>query len=135
MLVQTLDLQANGTSQAFSDVKEGAWYDQSITTAQALGIVFGKEDGSFGVNDKISRQDMAVMTYRALEAAGLTLANSHEAVTYSDEAAISTYAQEAVTAMQQSGVINGFPKGDFDPKATANRAQAAVILYKLLNQI
>lgn len=135
MLVQALDLQADGTGESFRDVKAGAWYEQSIITAQALGIVYGKEDGTFGVNERISRQDMAVMTYRAIAAAGVALEPADDAGRFADEAAIASYAREAVTAMQRAGIINGMPNGAFAPDATANRAQAAVILYQLLNLI
>ncbi|MNE33080.1 Endo-1,4-beta-xylanase A precursor [compost metagenome] len=135
MLVQTLDLQADGTGESFSDVKADAWYESSIITAQAFAIINGKEDGTFGVNEKISRQDMAVMTYRALEAAGVTLELSNGDERFADESAISSYAREAVTAMQKAGIINGMPSGEYAPYESANRAQAAVILYRILNQI
>ena len=37
--------------------------------------------------------------------------------------------------MQQAGIIRGMETGEFAPLANANRAQAAVILYKLLNEL
>jgi endo-1,4-beta-xylanase len=78
---------------------------------------------------------MAVMTHRALSAAGLTLNRDNGSKVFADSASIAYYARESVSAMQQSGIINGMPDGSFAPKAAANRAQAAVILYQLLRQI
>jgi endo-1,4-beta-xylanase len=135
MLVRTLDLQANNTSNPFGDVKEGERYYEAITTAHQLGIVYGKKDGSFGVQVKISRQDMAVITYRALAVAGLKLEPTKVAAAFADATVIANYAQEAVAALQQSGIINGMADGKFAPKDTANRTEAAVILYQLLIQI
>ncbi|WP_239619073.1 endo-1,4-beta-xylanase [Cohnella mopanensis] len=135
MLVRTLDLRAKDGSNPFNDVKKGEWYYDTVMTAHQLGIVKGKKDGSFGVQEEISRQDMIVMTYRALAAAELTLQPTKEATAFPDAKAIADYAQEAVSAMQQAGIIKGLADNSFAPKATANRAQAAEILYQLLIQI
>ncbi|QJD84616.1 endo-1,4-beta-xylanase [Cohnella herbarum] len=133
MLVQTLDLHAKNTGKSFSDVKEGQWYYDAIMSAHQLGIVKGKQDGSFGIQEKISRQDMVVMTYRALSAAGLKLQPIKEAAAFSDAKVIAGYAQESVAAMQRAGIVEGMADNKFAPMATANRAQAAVILNQLLS--
>ncbi|MFB9275525.1 endo-1,4-beta-xylanase [Cohnella cellulosilytica] len=132
MLMLTLDLsQANATS-TFSDVKEGAWYYSSVAAAQRLGIVNGLTDGSFGVGDKITRQEMALMAYRAIREAGIALNEEKAASALHDAQDIASYAKDAVSAMHQAGIINGVGGDRFDPKGTATRAQAAVILYQLL---
>jgi len=135
MLVTTFDVKSEGLSNPFSDVKSGEWYQKAVIAAYETGIVKGKPDGTFGVNEKISRQDMAVMTYSALKAAGITLSDVSKAIDFKDASSISEYAKEAVAAMQKAGVINGMPDGGFAPIDTANRAQAAVILYKLLDEL
>ncbi|TYQ18353.1 UNVERIFIED_CONTAM: endo-1,4-beta-xylanase [Acetivibrio alkalicellulosi] len=136
MLVNTFDLVSEGTGEnPFTDVESGAWYEQAIITAYELGVVKGNTDGSFGVNDEISRQDMAVMTFNTLKAVGITLTNTTQAIDFADGDQIAGYAKEAVAAMQKAGIISGMPNGDFAPLATANRAQAAVVLYKLLDEL
>ncbi len=135
MLVQAFDLAAEGADASFSDVDEEAWYYESIAIAHELGVVYGKDDGSFGVHDSISRQDMAVMTFRVIEALELSLPSVNEAVDFTDQVSIADYAQAAVTAMQQAAIITGMDDGEFAPKASANRAQAAVILYQLLSEL
>jgi hypothetical protein len=62
MLLNAFDLTDENTDCTFKDVNDGKWYYNAIATAQKLGIVQGKTDGTFGVNDAITRQDMAVMT-------------------------------------------------------------------------
>lgn len=135
MLVQALDLKAKASNHPFDDVKQGAWYESAILQAYQLGIVYGRDDGTFGVHDNIQRQEMAVMTYRALQAAGIDLKPSDAASELTDAAAIADYAREAVIAMHQAGIISGMPDGSFAPKETATRAQAAVILNQLLNRL
>ncbi|WP_053372151.1 glycosyl hydrolase 53 family protein [Paenibacillus sp. FJAT-27812] len=135
MLMELLDGQANSDSSTFSDVKEGAWYASSITAAQKLGIVKGKSDGSFGVNDEISREEMSVLIYRAAQAANAKIDEQASPEAFTDQAQISAYASEAVQAMQQSGLVLGVGQGAFAPKSHATRAQAAVILERLFHRV
>jgi len=132
MLMLTLDLNQPNATSTFSDVKQGAWYYDSVATAQQLGIVSGLTDGSFGINNKITREEMAAMAYRAIQKAGITMNDEKAAAAFNDELAIASYAKEAVAAMHKAGIINGVGNDKFDPKGTATRAQAAVILYQLL---
>lgn len=134
MLIQTLNLKQTGAISTFHDVKEGAWYYNSAASAQQLGIVTGLSDGTFGINDKINRQDMAAMAYRALQKAGITLEQVNDKAEFNDAAAIAEYAKEAVAMLQAAGTINGMGNGRFAPNQTASRAQAAVILYQLLQK-
>ena len=135
MLVNTFNLESEGQNNPFSDVESGAWYEKAIITAYELGIVKGRTDGSFGVNDQISRQDMAVMTFNTLKTVGITLDLKEAAVDFKDDSEIAGYAKEAVKTMQQAGIIKGMETGEFAPLANANRAQAAVILYKLIDEL
>ena len=135
MLVNTFNLESEGQNNPFSDVESGAWYEKAIITAYELGIVKGRTDGSFGVNDQISRQDMAVMTFNTLKTVGITLDLKEAAVDFKDDSEIAGYAKEAVKTMQQAGIIRGMETGEFAPLANANRAQAAVILYKLIDEL
>jgi hypothetical protein len=48
----------------FTDVPENAWYAQAVRWAVSEGIVEGYGNGRFGPNDKITRQDLAVMLWR-----------------------------------------------------------------------
>ena len=135
MIVETFDLKSEAVINPFSDVVKGEWYEKAVLTAYELGIIKGKPDGTFGVNEKITRQDMAVITYSALKAAGININATSKPVIFEDDTLISEYAKEAVAAMQRAGIINGMPGNLFAPKDTANRAQAAVILNKLLDEL
>ncbi|MCM3634240.1 S-layer homology domain-containing protein [Paenibacillus camelliae] len=132
MLMQTLDLSVANASSSFLDVKQDAWYYSSVATAQQLGIVNGRTDGSFGIYDEITRQEMAAMAYRAIQVAGIALNADKAAAAFQDEQDIAAYAKKAVNAMHEAGIISGVGNNRFAPHGTATRAQAAVILYQLL---
>lgn len=116
----------------FSDVKAGDWYYTAVASAYNKGIIKGYEDGRFGVSDKITRQDMAVIIYRAAQVAGKTIAPVKDGVTFDDNAQIASYAAEAVSTLQKGGVINGMTATTFAPSATATRAQAAQMIYGIV---
>ncbi len=132
MLMMSLDLEDSEAVSSFQDVLPDAWYTSSIAAAERLGIVKGKQDGTFGVNELISRQDMAVMAYRAGQLAGLQL-EAGSAAAFSDQAQIADYAVQAVEQMQAAGIINGMSNHTFAPKGHSTRAQAAKVIYSVMS--
>lgn len=134
MLVKALDLDADFTGN-FSDVKEGAYYYDAVGTAKALGIASGKTADTFGPKDFITRQDMIVLMDKALVSKKLTLGKSASDLSqFTDNAAVSAYAKEAVGIMTANGIVNG-SNDKIDPKALSTRAQAAVVINRLLTNI
>ena len=134
MLMKAFELNDSSATAEFTDVKAGAWYYNSIATAQKLGIVSGKLDGSFGVKDQISRQDMAVMLYKTAKIAKIDL-SSASVVQFTDKGKISEYAVEAVEAVQKAGIVSGVGEGMFAPKNKSTRAEASTIIYNLFSTV
>ncbi|SHI18744.1 S-layer homology domain-containing protein [Sporobacter termitidis DSM 10068] len=123
------------TSSAFSDVSVNDWYFASVRWAYENGVAAGS-NGKFDPNAFITRQDAAVMVARYAEkVAGYTLPETTSAVTFTDSAEISSYASDAVTAMQQAGIISGGSDGSFAPRANATRAQAAKMVAVFLQDM
>ncbi|WKL00979.1 S-layer homology domain-containing protein [Paenibacillus amylolyticus] len=131
MLMNMFELSDESATTSFNDVKQGEWYHGHIATAQKLGIVNGKPNGRFGVHENITREDMAVMVYKAIQMKQLALA-SGEATAFKDEANIASYAKQAVEVIQGAGIINGVGNDEFAPKKNASRAEAAVMIYNVL---
>lgn len=115
---------------SFADVAEDAWYYSAVAAAVKNGIVTGVSETEFAPDANITRQDMAVMIDRAAKAANISLSDGAEFI-FTDEAAISDYALDAVKAMSKAGIINGFEDGSFSPMTNATRAQATVMLYRV----
>ncbi|UKS28159.1 S-layer homology domain-containing protein [Paenibacillus sp. HWE-109] len=136
MLIQLFDLADTSATAAFTDVDAGAWYYNSIASAQKIGLIQGKDDGSFGVNDQISREDMAVLIYRASKIISSTTAQASGTTSnFLDGDQISTYAKDAVWAATQAGLMDGVAEGYFDPKGKSTRAQAATVIYRLYQEL
>ncbi len=128
MIVLALGFQSQGYDCDFADLTPDMWQYPYISTAHNFGIVNGYADGSFGVNDYISRQDMAVIVERALIAYGFEF--SGESVEFNDNGLIAEYAENAVGNLAGMGIITGMPNGTFEPLSNVTRAQAACVIYR-----
>lgn len=134
MLMNIFEFTEENLSTTLSDVKGDSTYDNEIATAQRLGIINGRLDGSFGRHDEVTRQDMAVMTYRALVYSGVKV-EEKVSLEFTDLEKASPYALEAIHALQSYGILNGTGKGGFAPLTNTTRAQAAVIIYKIMSLV
>ncbi len=134
MIVTALGFATQGNECEFADLSASMWQYPYIAVASSFGIVSGYEDGRFGINDAISRQDMAVIACRALKAYGKEF-NEYESNSFADSDKISPYAVSSVNILSAIGAINGMPDGTYAPRDNVTRAQAAVIIYRILKEI
>lgn len=133
LLVRALELQGTGDNEAmFSDVPTTAYYYNELAIAKSLGIATGFEDNTFKPASSITRQDMMVLTTRALAAAGKQLESGGDLSAYPDVASVSAYAKGSAAALVQAKIVNG-KNGKLAPNDTLTRAEAAVILYRILS--
>lgn len=128
-----LKLQENTNSQ-FNDVSANQWYTPYINSAKSNGIVNGISSTQFGIGLNITRQDLAVMAYNAIRTKNNLLLNT-EPKKFLDYTDISAYAKEAVDTLSSLGVINGDDTNSFRPLNFATRAEAAQIVYGILNHL
>lgn len=135
LLVAAFGMELKEEDSGFTDAVDGEWYQPYLATARAAGMIEGNPDGSFGIENPITRQDMATMAYRTVTALNKTLRVGAESESFFDAADIAEYARTAVGAIQRAGVINGMGDGSFRPLEQASRAQAAKIISGLLTAI
>ena len=128
MLIEMLGIAKTDEPCGFTDAREGEWYCEYLSSARSAGIINGNTDGSFGVGSNITRQDMAVMAYRAVAAAGKNIMPAADVSPFTDSEDVSDYAKQAVEEMHRAGIISGTGDGAFEPENYANRAQAAVMI-------
>ncbi|MFC0214570.1 glycosyl hydrolase 53 family protein [Paenibacillus chartarius] len=135
MLVRALGLTA-GVETNFSDVAESDYYYEEVGIAKKLGIVNGKNVEAFAPNEIVSREDLMVIAARAMQAAKLQPAAGNGVNLldeFEDRASIADYAVQAVGGLVQAGIVNG-REGGIAPKEPTTRAEAAVIVYRLISR-
>ena len=126
---------ADYQSGKFTDVKADAYYAPYVNWAAKTGIVSGTTDTTFAPDTNINREQMAVIMKNYAVKLGYTVPKALEAVTFADNASISSWAKEAVKSMQQAGILAGKTNNRFDPAGTATRAEVATVLRRFVEII
>ncbi|MBQ7036821.1 MAG: S-layer homology domain-containing protein [Clostridia bacterium] len=125
-LVRTLGLTV-APGENFVDVDPKAEYAKELAVGRAAGIINGVGDNKFNPEAEVSRQDMMTMTSRALKLAGAA-----DLSAFADSGIIADYAQSHVAAMVADGLIKGNADGTINPLGNTTRAEAAVIMQRIL---
>lgn len=132
ILVNYLNLDDEITVN-FKDVETGTWYYEYVARAGYNGLSSGASEGNFYPNVDITRQDMAVMIAQAFNLKnGYVLDGTSEM--FADDDSILMTAKTAVYAARANGIISGYSDNTFGPLKSATRAEAATMIYKLLEK-
>ncbi len=120
----------------FTDVHKSQWYTEPIRWAAAEGIVTGYNEEIFGIDDAVTREQLATILYRSAKAKGQGFTGSWAfPLDFDDADLISDWANEAMHWMVMTGVINGVSDKELSPKSDAVRAQVATMLMRFSERI
>jgi len=114
----------------FSDVTADSGYAGYIAAARQAGWVNGESSGIFNPDGAITREQMAVMMMRAL--VGSVQSNDRSPAAFKDDAAISSWAQDAVRTAAKLGLLKGKSSGRFAPLDQAVRSEGAQAIFNLI---
>jgi hypothetical protein len=116
---------AAGKENPFSDVAEGKYYTDAVLWACGEGIILGYGDGRFGVEDPVTREQMAVLLWRL---GGKPAAGEAGLSAFADAGEIHAWARDALAWAVGAGLVRGRGNGVLDPRGDAARAEVAQIL-------
>ncbi|MGE4276270.1 MAG: Ig-like domain-containing protein [Lawsonibacter sp.] len=139
IMVRALGLEPGTGVSGFGDVNTADWYCGYIKTAASYGIIKGYDNGNFGPNDTITREQAMTMIARGMMitklSAGLTDSEISQILsTFSDEKSASPYAKESIAACLKTGITSGTSNITISPKADITRAEVAVMVQRLLQK-
>jgi hypothetical protein len=120
---------------SFHDVKVEDWFYKEVSSAVQEGLIEGRGDGTFAPDAYISRQEIAVMIGRVLvQRLGKTSAETDTYIRkFRDAAQVSEYARNFADLSIKYDLLQGMDDLIFAPKNLTTRAEAAVILTRLLS--
>ena len=112
----------------YSDVADGSWYNNAISTLSNMGILGGYEDGTFRPNASITRAEFAKIAVSFFDWADIEAVNDF--VDVSDSAWYADY----VAVAAEIGLIEGYGGNVFRPEAAITRAEACAIINRTLGR-
>ncbi|MBQ2741254.1 MAG: S-layer homology domain-containing protein [Oscillospiraceae bacterium] len=130
LLVRAFRLTSDN-AENFADVSAADYFASELAIARNNGIIGGIGENKFAPRNNITRQDMMVIVYRALQKLGVGLDACGEPQ-YPDFTTVAPYARDAASALIGAGFVNG-KNGFIAPTEYTTRAEVAVLLYRILN--
>ncbi|MCF0138412.1 MAG: S-layer homology domain-containing protein [Oscillospiraceae bacterium] len=113
----------------FTDVTEDKWYYSAVVWAAGEKLVVGYGDGSFGPDDVLTREQLAMILYRYEQSCGGGFDGDWEYEPgFTDADRTYAGAREAVQWCVTNRVINGWGDGTLRPGDLVTRAQTAQVL-------
>lgn len=123
--------EPNEGEPKFSDVPKTSKLADEIYSASAAKIVKGYDEKRFGMNDPITREQMAQMIDNSL--VYLDVKRTGAPLNFTDESSISKTFERAVSHVVFDGIVKGNTKNEFLPKKTATRAEAAAFISRMIH--
>ena len=118
--------QKVSSKSTFTDVPDTLWCAEAVNALASLGIVEGVGNGKFAPNQSITRAEFVTICARFTQV-------SASGATFTDVPA-SHWAFDAISTAASFGWVNGVGNGQFAPNQHITRAQAAVLLNRLLGR-
>lgn len=124
---------------SFSDINREDGYADWISTAVKYGLASGYSDHTFRPNKEISREQMAVLTMKALKHAGVRYDLTDEQVenilrNFTDQDQVSNWARKDLATAIDLGIISGVTSNRLAPQKLAKRGESAPLIKLYLQK-
>lgn len=118
-------------SARFPDVPDGQFYSPAVIWAsqESTGVISGYENGKFGPENAITREEMATMLYRYAEYRGFDVTKEAELDGYPDVQNVHEFAEAAMKWAVAEGIISG-DHGNLNPQGRTDRAVCATMITR-----
>ena len=112
----------------YTDVKAGDWFNNAVSTLSRMGILGGYADGTFRPDATITRAEFAKIAVSFFKYKDIASENI-----FTDVVRGSWY-ESFVTAAAEIGLIEGYEDGSFRPESGITRAEACTIINRTLGR-
>ena len=118
-----------GKSGSFSDVPSDAWYAGAINALAAAGVMQGDGNGHANPLSSISRAEAAVLLCRALKLEP----SSSAKLSFADASSVPSWAEDAMAALSERGMISGVGGNQIAPLVNITRASVAKLIDNMVS--
>ncbi|SFM06561.1 S-layer homology domain-containing protein [Paenibacillus sp. 1_12] len=137
MLAKALHLPKGPASTSFSDVQPGDWFQAVVASVVKAGLIQGSDLNHFAPNERLTRQELAVLLVRAYDwqtkvVRPGTSVNT-QLTAFTDHNQVSSWAAASIETALELKLLSGRSENIFAPKEFATRAETAKALDNLLS--
>lgn len=123
--VMVLGMTVVGTGASYTDVTSKQ-NQEAIEVLQSVGIMVGDNNGNFNPDQKVTRNEMAVVMSNLMDYRAATYAGTSP---FTD---VPSWAEPYVAACWTNGITSGYTKTTYGGSDTVTTSQAALMLMKAL---
>lgn len=117
-------------AEVFEDVAVDDWYGQAVVWAANEGIASGTSAETFSPNAAVTREQLAALLCNFVAQQGMDTTARSDLSNFDDAAAVSDWAQDAVSWAHAEGLLAGTSATTLSPQGEATRAQLAAMLVR-----
>lgn len=117
-------------AEVFEDVAVDDWYGQAVAWAANEGIASGTSAETFSPNAAVTREQLAALLCNFVAQQGVDTTACSDLSNFDDAAAVSDWAQDAVSWAHAEGLLAGTSATTLSPQGEATRAQLAAMLVR-----
>ncbi|MEJ8554016.1 S-layer homology domain-containing protein, partial [Tepidibacter sp. Z1-5] len=110
----------------YKDASSKDWFYEDLRKAK--GYISGYEDNTIRPNNKITRQEVAVIMAKVLNKQYDNKA--YVCDNFKDSNKIADWSKKSIGALVDSKNMSGYPDGTFGPEKYITRAEAVTVIYK-----
>jgi len=133
MVADTYNMAKPRYDGRFSDVRGNEWFTEPLMIADTLGLIDAemKKDGNIKPDQPITREEAASIAAKVAKKRGAK-AKANAVTSFDDENTISEWAKQSVKSAASYGLIKGYDDGTYKPENKITRAEAAQILFRII---
>ena len=120
---------------AYSDIRGNEYYANAVYESTSRDIMIGYNNGKFKPKASITREESIVAISKLLKHTGKNVDNLGNYAEFTDGKDISWWASSYVDDLNDKGILTGYVDGTLRPKENLTRAETAMLIYKLLENI
>lgn len=136
VLYQIAGRPAPAGTVSFTDVTPDLYYANAVAWAAENGFIAGYEDGRFGGDDPVTREQIVAILMLYAKSLGYDVSASADVLaSYQDAGDISGYAMDAMRWGVSVGLIGGKGDGILDPAGIATRKELATLFTNFCDLI
>ena len=122
-------------AEVFEDVAVDDWYGQAVAWAANEGIASGTSAETFSPNAAVTREQLAALLCNFVAQQGVDTTACSDLSNFDDAAAVSDWAQDAVSWAHAEGLLAGTSATTLSPQGEATRAQLAAMLVRFSDSL